>query len=100
MGMESGEKKARERWVGAGERGSKEELAGPGRGIGGTEHQERKWRLRLDQPEVGRPSGRLRREQVGPDPQATSLPPLHLIHPSFIEYLLYTWLQAMYCAVK
>lgn len=53
-----------------------------------------------DQSEVGRPVTWLGMEEVRPDLQATSLPPLHQIHPSFIEHLLSPWPQAMYCEVE
>lgn len=98
-----------QRWGGAGERGSREEVTSPGgawpRQWGGEENRAPGEEVGVQPGPRARPAGggetfgSLGMEQVRPDPQ-TSLPPLHLIHPSFVEHLQYTWPLARYCAVK
>lgn len=45
-------------------------------------------------PEVRTPQAGWEWNRLDPDPQGTSLPPLNLIHPWFIDCLLGTWPQA------
>lgn len=81
-----------------------EEPADPGSGLAVCWGEDRtpgeELEVQPDQLGVGRPVSQLGMEEVRPDLQATVLPPLHLIHPSFIEHLLSTWPQAMYCEVE
>lgn len=61
---------------------------------GRAEPQERRYQG-SGKPEAGRPQGQLRMDQVRHRPMAASLPPLHRVHSSSTEHLLYTWPSAM-----